>query len=68
MLTATGPTLTEDEREAGTSADAAKHQAIFSMDMKTWREIIETFDIKEPMIPHREVRSTEGPGARGWYS
>ncbi|CAI7606047.1 unnamed protein product [Penicillium pancosmium] len=31
-----------------------KHQAIFSLDFDTWREIIDVFDIKESIIPHRE--------------
>ncbi|KAH6697456.1 Nse4 C-terminal-domain-containing protein [Plectosphaerella plurivora] len=62
------PMSVEDEQEAGAGGDAAKHQAIFSMDMKTWQEVITAFDIREPMIPHRKERSTQGPGARGWYS
>ncbi|KAK3906577.1 Non-structural maintenance of chromosomes element 4 A [Staphylotrichum tortipilum] len=46
-----------------------RHQAIMSIDMVTWRDIIETFDIKQSMIPNREEEaSQEGPGARGWYS
>ncbi|KAF6836777.1 hypothetical protein CMUS01_05295 [Colletotrichum musicola] len=52
----------EDKRER------AKQQAIFSMDMETWQDIIDTFDIKEPMISHRKEAGAEGPGARGWYN
>ncbi|KAK3330887.1 Nse4 C-terminal-domain-containing protein [Apodospora peruviana] len=47
---------------------AMRHQAIMSIDMEIWQDIIETFDIKEPMIPHREEDEQQGPGARGWYS
>ncbi|KAM0280640.1 hypothetical protein ACHAQH_003947 [Verticillium albo-atrum] len=47
---------------------AMKHQAIFSMDMKTWRDIIDTFHITTPMIEHRKEKAQQGPGARGWYS
>ena len=47
---------------------AAKQQAVLSMDMKTWREIIEVFDLKEPVIEHRREATHGGPGARGWYS
>lgn len=45
-----------------------KWQGVFTLDMETWRDIIETLDIKEPMIPHRREASHGGPGARGWYS
>ncbi|KAJ4298602.1 hypothetical protein N0V88_003632 [Collariella sp. IMI 366227] len=47
---------------------AMRHQAIMSIDMATWRDIIEAFDIKRPMIPSREEEASQGPGARGWYS
>ncbi|EAS31290.3 nuclear protein Qri2/Nse4 [Coccidioides immitis RS] len=30
-----------------------KHQAVFSLDFETWRNLIEVFDIKKPLIPHR---------------
>lgn len=39
-----------------------------SIDMKIWRDVIEAFDIKEPMIEHRREQNESGPGARGWYS
>ncbi len=45
-----------------------KHQAILPMDMAKWREIIEVYHIKEPMIQHRREQHHSGPGARGWYS
>lgn len=45
-----------------------RHQAIMSIDMATWRDIIDAFDIKEPMIPHRREEEPQGPGERGWYS
>ncbi|KAG5930073.1 hypothetical protein E4U53_002313 [Claviceps sorghi] len=47
---------------------ASKHQAILSMDEQTWREIIDVFQITNPMIPHRREANHSGPGARGWYS
>ncbi|WQF83283.1 Putative nse4/EID Nse3/MAGE-binding protein [Colletotrichum destructivum] len=61
----------EDGTARGSAAkrETAKQQAIFSMDMQTWQDIIDTFDIEEPMITHRkESGSTQVPGARGWYS
>ncbi|GLI80752.1 hypothetical protein PoHVEF18_009109 [Penicillium ochrochloron] len=42
-----------------------KHQAIFSLDFDTWRDIVEEFDIKECIIPHRE-EAQEGTG-QTWY-
>ncbi|GJC82964.1 non-structural maintenance of chromosome element 4 [Colletotrichum liriopes] len=69
------PFQIDDVDEDGTTGRAAakretaKQQAIFSMDMQTWQDIIDTFDIQEPMITHRkEAGSTKAPGARGWYS
>lgn len=47
---------------------STRHQAIMSIDMDTWKDLIKTFDIREPMIPHREEEDARGPGARGWYS
>ncbi|WKT47668.1 hypothetical protein QSH57_012573 [Fusarium oxysporum f. sp. vasinfectum] len=58
----------EAEEGEPTRHGAAKHQAILSMDMETWQDIIDTFDLKEPMIAHRKEVTTSGPGARGWYS
>ncbi|KAG6005454.1 hypothetical protein E4U21_007923 [Claviceps maximensis] len=47
---------------------ASKHQAILSMDEQTWRDIIDVYQITNPMIPHRREANRSGPGARGWYS
>jgi hypothetical protein len=57
-----------DEEDEPTRRGAAKHQAILSMDMETWQDIIDTFGLREPMITHRKDISNSGPGARGWYS
>ncbi|KFA48652.1 hypothetical protein S40293_04527 [Stachybotrys chartarum IBT 40293] len=63
------PVDREEEQDTGTARHStAKHQAILSMDMDTWRDIIDTFDLKESMIEHRAEASSTGPGARGWYS
>lgn len=48
--------------------DAQRHQAVLSIDMNMWRDIIKAFNITEPIIEHRKEQSTQGPGARGWYS
>jgi hypothetical protein len=44
-----------------------RHQAIMSIDMDIWRDIIDAFAIRKSMIPHREEAET-GIGAAGWYS
>ena len=45
-----------------------RRQAIMSIDMTIWRDIIDTFGITESIIPHRQEEQQQGPGARGWYS
>ncbi|SPN99794.1 related to NSE4 Nuclear protein that plays a role in the function of the Smc5p-Rhc18p DNA repair complex [Cephalotrichum gorgonifer] len=57
-----------DENDAQDAGRRTKHQAVFSLDMDTWRDIIATLDIKEPMIAHRREVAQGGPGATGWYS
>ncbi|KAK1837074.1 Nse4 C-terminal-domain-containing protein [Podospora conica] len=53
---------------AGSRNGAMRHQAIMSIDYATWRDVIDAFDIKEPIIPHRKEEENTGPGAKGWYS
>lgn len=62
--------VARDELEDHSAARGAlRHQLILSIDMPTWQDVIEAFNIKEPMIPHRrELNSSGGPGAKGWYS
>ncbi|PHH76541.1 hypothetical protein CDD80_1447 [Ophiocordyceps camponoti-rufipedis] len=66
------PSLAPVDREVDTQAttrhSASKHQAVLSMDMQTWRDIIQAFNLTEPMIQHRQEVTSSGPGARGWYS
>jgi len=45
-----------------------RHQAIMSIDYASWRDLIDAFEIKTPMIPHRREEDNTGPGAKGWYS
>ncbi|KAF7592644.1 nuclear protein [Aspergillus hancockii] len=44
-----------------------KHQAVFSLDFETWRDLIEVYGIKESIIPHRAEEQHETAG-QGWYS
>jgi hypothetical protein len=43
-----------------------KHQAVFSLDWPTWKKLIRAFDIKNPLIPHRESEEAT-VSAKGWY-
>jgi hypothetical protein len=36
--------------------------------MATWQELIDAFDITEPIIEHREEESHSNLGAKGWYA
>ncbi|AEO65171.1 uncharacterized protein THITE_2111901 [Thermothielavioides terrestris NRRL 8126] len=67
-LPAIAPVRKNSSAEPSRPKATTRHQAIMSIDMATWRDIIDAFDIKEPMIPHREEEAQQGPGARGWYS
>ncbi|GAQ09371.1 hypothetical protein ALT_6692 [Aspergillus lentulus] len=43
-----------------------KHQAIFSLDFETWRQLIDVYDIKESIIKHRPEEPSQSTGG-GWY-
>lgn len=65
----TAPVIREsEEEEPKARSGASKHQAILSMDMEIYREIVETLELTEPMIEHRVETTVSGPGARGWYT
>ncbi|KFY21582.1 hypothetical protein V493_07292 [Pseudogymnoascus sp. VKM F-4281 (FW-2241)] len=55
-------------RAEAVKKDVSKHQAIFAIDMATWEELIEVFEIREPIIEHRQEEVQRAVGARGWYS
>ncbi|KAL6902862.1 Nse4 C-terminal domain-containing protein [Trichoderma evansii] len=66
-LPALAPVDREGDDAGAIRQSTSKHQAILSMDMETWQDIIDTLGLKEPMIEHRQELSATGPGARGWY-
>ena len=45
-----------------------KHQAVFHLDFPTWRDLVDTFDIKDCIIPHRQLDEGAQVGATGWYA
>ncbi|KAK2075000.1 hypothetical protein P8C59_009163 [Phyllachora maydis] len=57
----------QDEGPAAAKNPLRRHQAVMAIDMDIWRDLIDAFDIKTPMIEHREEQAQETPGARGWY-
>jgi len=65
------PYLEFPETSGGTgnaSHGNAKHQAVLALDMDTWKQLIDVFDIKEPMIRHREEEEHRNVGKKGWYA
>ncbi|KAF1847574.1 Nse4-domain-containing protein [Cucurbitaria berberidis CBS 394.84] len=61
--------IPEEPRGASNQREnhAQKHQAVFSIDYPTWHMFIDAFDIRVPLIPHREQEeATVGSG--GWYA
>ncbi|KAM3547305.1 hypothetical protein ARSEF4850_010102 [Beauveria asiatica] len=67
-LPALAPVVREEHEDESVRQSSAKHQAILSIDMQAWHSIVETLQIKEPMIEHRQETVNSGPGARSWYS
>lgn len=65
------PSTAGEKEQASTTMSkngTMKRQAILSIDMPTWKDLIKTFNIRESMIEHRKEAKISGPGARGWYS
>ncbi|KAI9884111.1 MAG: hypothetical protein M1823_004115 [Watsoniomyces obsoletus] len=70
-LHATHPRKISEIKEQGIH----KHQAVFHLDWHTWEELIKTFNLRDPVIPHRnesdEVLGRSGGGssvgAGRWY-
>ncbi|RAO68749.1 uncharacterized protein BHQ10_004761 [Talaromyces amestolkiae] len=45
-----------------------KHQLIWSLNFEIWQQLVETFDIKESIIPHRNDEEFQRQNQHGWYS
>lgn len=58
----------EQQPGAEPISEAQKFQAVISLDPETWRELIELFEIKEPMIKHRPELNQPAEGSTGWYT
>ncbi|KAK8073812.1 hypothetical protein PG994_004711 [Apiospora phragmitis] len=53
----------ELEQNAGRQASRQRQQAVFHFDMDVWRDIVEVYSIREPLIEHR--KGGKGERARG---
>ncbi|KAL8762851.1 MAG: hypothetical protein Q9184_001237 [Pyrenodesmia sp. 2 TL-2023] len=64
------PTLIPVERKSREeqAAGAQKHQAVFHLDFDTWEDLIDAFDIKDSVIPHRQDEEQPQVNATGWYT
>ncbi|VUC33134.1 unnamed protein product [Clonostachys rosea] len=67
-LPSLAPVMRESDEEPSLRQGGSKHQAILSMDMATWEDIVETLELTEPLIKHRAESTLDNPGAKGWYS
>lgn len=66
-IAADRPAVKKD-KNAIRGGDAARSQAVLSLDMATWEDLIVAFDIKETIIPHRREDNHENAGQKGWYA
>jgi hypothetical protein len=55
------------KRNEQVGSGVSKHQAVLAIDMASWQELIDSFDIIEPLIPHRTEERARPVGATGWY-
>ncbi|KAL8716399.1 MAG: hypothetical protein Q9220_000306 [cf. Caloplaca sp. 1 TL-2023] len=65
------PTLVPLERRSRDeqASGAQKHQAVFHLDFETWEDLVDAFEIKQSVIPHREgVDDLPHVNASGWYT
>ncbi|KAL8835744.1 MAG: hypothetical protein Q9176_006753 [Flavoplaca citrina] len=65
------PTLIPRERKSRDEQQATgtqKHQAVFHLDYDTWEDLIDAFDIKDSIIPHRQSEDEPQVTASGWYT
>ncbi|XMA19001.1 hypothetical protein WAI453_011792 [Rhynchosporium graminicola] len=60
--------IDESDKLAAADGDHPKHQAVLALDMKTWEELIDAFEIETPMIKHRKEIEHSNIGAKGWYA
>ncbi|KAK9465890.1 Nse4 C-terminal-domain-containing protein [Lipomyces arxii] len=44
-----------------------QRQAIFELDIQSWRDLIDAFEIQESIIPSRDDGVSEGTGSGRWY-
>ena len=65
-IDSTKPRTKEEIKEMG-SKNHNKFQAVFHLDFPTWRDIVDAYEIKESVIPHRQTQEEMQVSATGWY-
>jgi hypothetical protein len=46
---------------------AQRHQAIFSIDMEDYQNLIRAYNVRTPLIPHRNDEEGTPVNAGAWY-
>ncbi|KAH0544630.1 hypothetical protein FGG08_001280 [Glutinoglossum americanum] len=62
-LHTTQPRKISEMKEQGVQ----KHQAVFNISWPMWQDLVNAFQITEPMIPSRKSEEGITMGRRGWY-
>lgn len=60
--------ITQPGTRSETTSGPSKHQAVIALDMTSWEELIDLYDITESMIPHRHEEEHSSVGTKGWYA
>lgn len=68
MNTNSSTVLNRESMHESRERHATKHQAVFGLDYSTWQRLVDAFEIKKPLIPHRAEERATQVGSRGWYS
>jgi hypothetical protein len=57
----------EDEDEQRAQRTGLRNQTVFALDHPTYYGLLEAYDIREPLIPHRDEAGATQVTASGWY-
>ncbi|KAH9213846.1 Nse4 C-terminal-domain-containing protein [Leptodontidium sp. 2 PMI_412] len=60
--------IDENDKAEAEKGEHPKHQAVMALDMQMWEDLIDTFEISEPMIKNRDEPVHQNVGAKGWYA
>jgi hypothetical protein len=57
----------EDDDDSRQQRTGLRNQTVFALDHHTYYGLLEAYDIREPLIPHREQAGAMQMGPSGWY-